>query len=82
MKPLNGKKTHPLSPHAFAQLLVLSEVPVPRSGVNPGVANRLLREDLVESIPLLSPFKAHKGKTCEHLRITQAGRERIASAGH
>lgn len=74
MKPLNGINTHPLSAHALAELRDLVNKPCPRQAVNPGVANRLLREALVESVMLPSPFRTHAGQPLEHLRITDAGR--------
>jgi hypothetical protein len=77
MKPLNGTKTHPLSVHALQVLSAIANTPMPRQTVNPGVANRLLRESLVETQELASPFKAHKGGTCEFLCITEAGRQVI-----
>jgi hypothetical protein len=80
MKPLHGEKTHPLSAHALAELREMLRAPEPRCGVNPGVADRLLREALVESVDLPSPFPTHKGRRIEHLRITDAGRAAIAKA--
>lgn len=77
--PLNGTKTHPLSEHALAELQDIASAPVPRVAVNPGVANRLLSEALVEAVQLPNPFKAHKGGNCEHLRITDAGRAALAN---
>jgi len=77
MLPLNGTKTHPLSAHAIAELKDIASKPVPRSAVNPGVANRLLRESLVAEVQLPSPFKTHKGAAIAHLQITAAGRDRI-----
>ena len=74
MRPLNGTKTHPLSEHAKLELQDIARKPIPRQSVNPGVANRLLRESLVESYEAKSPFPTHKGKLIEHLRITEAGR--------
>lgn len=78
--PLNGSKTHPLSAHALSVLRDLLHQPLPRQRLNPGVVNRLLREALVESTNLPSPFATHKGGTCEHLRITDAGRDAITMA--
>lgn len=78
--PLNGTKTHPLSTHALAELRDIAASPVPRQSVNPGVVNRLQREDLVESVDLPSPFKVHKGASIEHLRITSAGLQAIKKA--
>jgi len=77
MLPLNGTKTHPLTDHAREQLLDIAAKPVPRQDVNPGVANRLLRECLVSEVMLTSPFKTHKGKSIAHLQITTDGRERL-----
>ncbi|SMF94313.1 hypothetical protein SAMN02949497_1623 [Methylomagnum ishizawai] len=77
-KPLNGSKTHPLSAHALEELRHISEQPLPRSSMNPGVANRLEREALVETVELPSPFvKYRKGKTCPHLKITDEGLKRL-----
>ena len=77
MKPLNGEKTHPLSTHALSVLRQLAQEPMPTSALNPGVVSRLLCEDLVELAQLPSPYKAHKGDDCNHLRITDAGRRTI-----
>lgn len=74
MKPLNGEKTHPLSDYARGVLRMLALSPSPVCEVNPGVINRLLREDLARLAPHPSPFKVHKGKPIEHLHITDAGR--------
>lgn len=79
MKPLNGEKTHPISAHALAELRHINREPVPSSAVNPGVHNRLLREELVKVVMLPSPFVTHKGRRVAHLEITDAGRA-IATA--
>lgn len=73
MKPLNGSKTHPLSAHAMSVLRDLSEQPIPKQEINPGVINRLLRERLAELVHLPSPYKKHNGGTCMHLKITEQG---------
>lgn len=80
MQPLNGTKTHPLTPASLNALRELAKGPQPRKEFNPGVANRLLREALVESVDLPSPYASHKGRNTEHLRATPAGIERLASA--
>lgn len=80
MKPLNGTKTHPLSKHAVAELRDIAAAPVPRSSVNPGVANRLLREALVTQVALPSPFRTHRGGKAPHLQITAAGERALAQA--
>jgi hypothetical protein len=81
MRPLNGEKTHPLTAHAIAALVDLSHGPKPRQELNPGVANRLLRGDLVEWTFMPSPYKTHAGKKIEFLRLTKLGHE-IALASH
>ena len=78
--PLNGVKTHPLSEHALASLDDLQAGPRPAAQFNPGVVNRLMREDLVEVVDLPSPFKTHKGRAIPHLRITDSGRDRVFGA--
>jgi hypothetical protein len=70
--PLNGTKTHPLSDHAKEVLRKLQNGPIPRGSLNPGVANRLEREDLVRTIWKQSPFDRRKG-TIRFLEITDAG---------
>jgi hypothetical protein len=77
--PLNGTKTHPLSEHAIAELRNLATAPEPTTGVNPGVVNRLMRENFAEIVELPSPFKTHKGRPIPYLRITEAGREKLAT---
>ena len=79
MQPLNGTKTHPLTSASLNALRDLANKPRPRKEFYPGVANRLLREALVEPVDLPSPYATHKGRSIEHLRITAAGVERLAS---
>jgi len=76
VKPLNGEKTHPLSQIALDALVAIEKKPAPRQTLNPGLVNRLLREALVESVYLPSPWKSVK-RSVEHLQITAAGRERL-----
>ena len=73
LAPLNGTHTHDLKPASLAALADVARAPRPRQELNPGVANRLLRGALVESVDLPSPFASHKGRAIEHLRITAAG---------
>lgn len=73
--PLNGTKTHPLKPGSLAALGELAAGPMPRQELNPGVANRLEREALVETVSLPSPYAKHKGASIDHLAITAKGRE-------
>jgi len=75
--PLNGTKTHPLSEYAREELRNIATEPVPRQSVNPGVANRLLREGLVSEVQTVSPFKRHKGGSITHLQITADGLARV-----
>lgn len=81
-KPLNGTKTHPLTMHSLAALKRLAyEGPQPRQEFNPGVCDRLLREDLVLVSDLVSPYKSHKGNLVAHLVIRHAGRKALEAAG-
>lgn len=76
--PLNGTRTHPLTEHTREVLRSLDrDGPTPRSRINPGVVNRLEREDLAKIVRLPSPFKTHKGRLIEHMQITEAGRVAI-----
>jgi hypothetical protein len=79
MLPLNGTKTHPLTPASLTVLRDLSTAPIPRQEINPGVANRLLRENLVESVELPSPYVSHKGRPIEHLKVSVGGMARLAA---
>ncbi len=79
MKPLNGTKTHPLTPASLEALRRVAHEPLPRQELNPGVANRLERDALVESVHMASPYATHKGRKIEHLRASAAGIERLAS---
>lgn len=74
-RSLNGGQTRPLTPAAYAVLARLAMKPIPRSEVNPGIVDRLTRAPtpLVEVVDLPSPFKVHRGGTCPHLRIIEAG---------
>lgn len=77
--PLNGTKTHPLKPPALQALRYLLSGPVPRSCFNPGVVDRLTRDDemLAEVVDLTSPYTKDRGKARQHLRITDAGRAAV-----
>lgn len=71
---------HPLSNHALDVLMEISARPIPRQEINPGVADRLEREALIEVIQLPSPYKG-QGKKIRYIQfsqITDAGRARIA----
>ncbi len=73
--PLNGTKTHPLTAHAKSALSQLWHGPMPRQQINPGVVNRLEREELVRNVMLDSPYVTSAGKKIQHLEITEAGRQ-------
>lgn len=77
-KPFNGTKTHPLKPGSIDVLRRLASGTEPWQDINAGVRDRLEREGLAETVRLPSPYKAHKGGDCDHARITQAGRDRLA----
>jgi len=74
--PLNGTKTHPLSTHALGELRRTVDRPVPVSQINPGVIDRLLREQLVVIEELTSPFPSHRGRKVAHVLATLAGAAR------
>jgi hypothetical protein len=77
-KPLNGTLTHPLTKHALSVLAMIARDPTPRQTVNPGVVDRLSRENLVADALLPSPYAIHKGGDIRFLRITDAGRARLS----
>ena len=79
MLPLNGTKTHLLATASLVALRRLAKEPLPRQELNPGVANRLEREALVESVDLPSPYATHKGRIIEHLRVSAAGLARLGT---
>ena len=81
--PLNGTKTHPLTEAARTVIARLAKWgPIPRQDINAGIANRLERgpEPLAEAVMLPSPFKAHRGRSIQHLQLTEAGR-RVSDEG-
>ena len=73
--PLNGRKTHPLTDKSKAVLKRIAKSPVPCHEINPGIQDRLFRGMLVYIDQRKSPYKKHKGGTCDHLVITEAGIE-------
>lgn len=76
--PLNGTKTHPLTKDGIAALQLLSRNgPQIPQRFNPGIRNRLLREDLVRVIQMMSPHKKDKGGLCDHFALTDAGVEAL-----
>lgn len=72
--PLNGTKTHPLSAHALTVLERIGEREQPCFTINPGVINRLMRDDLVTIFQ--APYG--KQKSINYLRITEAGRAALS----
>lgn len=78
--PLNGTKTHPLTPHAMGELRRLSYGPAPRQTFNAGVSDRFAREGLAVVVSLPSPYAIHRGAKILHLQITEAGRAALASS--
>jgi hypothetical protein len=48
--------------------------------MNPGVVDRLLRENLVVIEELVSPFPSHHGKRIAHVLATLAGADRAKPA--
>lgn len=78
IKPLNGDKTHPLTAHGYEALARINQPKgCPTMDFNPGVVNRLLREELAEIFTAPSPYRSSKGRTVQFLRITDAGRQTL-----
>lgn len=77
-RPLNGTRTHPLTPHATSELRSLRGGGRPRQEINPGVIDRLSREGLIETYDASSPYRTRKGDV-RFVRLTSAGTERIAA---
>lgn len=77
--PLNGEKTHPLSKHALEALKQIGASARPRQDLNPGVANRLERETLVETYRDFAPYKTRRGELIDWVRITDAGRAALGA---
>jgi len=75
LPPLNGSKTHPLTEHAWLVLVRLQRDPLPTQEINPGVVNRLLREDFIEIQQRTSPYAVHQGAKIGTAVITKAGLE-------
>lgn len=71
----------PLSDKAKDALHGLLAHPTPYSEINAGIIDRLMREDLIETVMLQSPYRSHKGKKIRHVRLTQAGLNRLKSEG-
>lgn len=82
--PLNGTKTHPLTPHAISMMRTLAKAPIPTQEINPGVVNRLTRgsptEWLARIVMLPSPYRIHKGRNIAHLELTDAGIAALTNA--
>lgn len=75
--PLNGTKTHPLTQHAVAALRSLTMGPLPAQTINPGVINRLMRSSLIEIVSMPSPYGTGRGKSIQHAKITEQGRQEL-----
>jgi hypothetical protein len=80
--PLNGTKTHPLTPAALDMLAYIARQPIPLQEINPGVRNRFDRELLVDYVELPSPYKTHKGRKITFAQINDAGRAALSASGH
>lgn len=73
-RPLNGMKTHPLTPVAVAALRRLVCRWVPRQEINAGVVDRLERGGLIEEMDRPSPYRTHKtGRMVRHVTASAAG---------
>jgi hypothetical protein len=62
--PFNGAKTE-LSAYSRSILSAIAKKPMPRQQISPGVATRLLHENLVQPVKIMST---------EFLQITEAGK--------
>ncbi|QTA83894.1 Uncharacterized protein dnl_63180 [Desulfonema limicola] len=51
----------------FYEELKETNKPIPVSGINPGIIDKLIREKLVKIVLHPSPFKKHKGSLIEHI---------------
>lgn len=69
-----SKAVEALPAASMSALSALASRPKPRQEFNPGVCGRLLREALVESVQMPSPYATHKGRNIEFFQITDAGR--------
>lgn len=68
----NKKTLRPLSDHARGVLSEIARGSMPRQEINPGVADRLIRGELVEEIYRPSPYSTVVGPVT-YLQITPAG---------
>ncbi len=75
--PLNGIRTHPLTPHAIGVMRSLRQAPTPLQEINAGVVDRLTREHLMEVFLAPSPYRTVKGEV-RHARLSAAGEARLA----
>lgn len=66
----------PLTTHGFAMLRRLTEAPVPKREVNPGLFDKLVREGLAKAADHPSQFGI-KGQKTTYLEITPAGMSRL-----
>ena len=78
---LRASNMHPLSDAAMTAMGAIAESPVPRQQINPGIAIRLERDRLVETVRLPSPYKTHHGINIDHLKLTAAGIAALVGAG-
>jgi hypothetical protein len=72
--PLNGTKTHPLSEHAKEVLRSLARFNLPAHRINPGVRDRLGREELIEIREIRSSNNKSLMGGTNWVFITDAGR--------
>ncbi len=76
MPPLNSSPTPPLTEHGLRVLDLLAQESVPAQMLNPGVVNRLVRENLAELYLAPNPYRTRRGDI-SWLRITPSGRTRL-----
>lgn len=69
----------PLRAAARDALASLRAGPRPTLQLNPGVVDRLCRGGLADLVWLPSPYASHRGRTIQHIRITDDGRKEVSS---
>lgn len=71
--------TRPLTPHAKERMRDMLRAPLPLPEVNAGLYRKLTEEGLAKVIGYASPYAKHKGGTCPHLTLTDAGKALAAT---
>ena len=67
------------NPHMLRALCDLKREPQPDAAFNTGIVAILIREGLIDTPMLPSPFQADRGRNIRHLRLTDKGRKMLES---